>query len=226
MVLNKAHSKTKVIYMDLFEEFVPKKLEISQEAFLLKGFALANEVKLLMDLKSVISQAPLRHMLTKRGFEISAAMTNCGGLGWVSDRQGYRYDSQDPTTNKPWPLMPDCFRHLAVSAAVEVGFDDFQPDACLINQYQVGASMGLHQDKNESDYNQPIVSVSLGIPALFKFGGLSRTDKTLKITLAHGDVVVWGGQSRLNFHAIAPLKMNTHPILGAYRYNLTFRKAA
>jgi DNA oxidative demethylase len=211
--------------MDLFENMQPNKLEIVKDAYLLKSYALANEKPLLMDLAQVISQAPLRYMMTKMGFAMSAAMTNCGELGWVSDRQGYRYDMKDPSTNAAWPLMPVSFQQLATFAAAEAGFDDFVPDACLINQYQVGASMGLHQDKNELDFNQPIVSVSLGVPAVFQFGGLTRTDKTLKIPLVHGDVVVWGGQSRLNFHGIAPLKMNTHPILGAYRYNLTFRKA-
>ncbi len=211
--------------MDLFEEARPNKLEIVKHAYLLKTFALDKQSDVIADLTSVISQAPLRHMMTKMGFAMSVAMTNCGALGWVSDRQGYRYTMKDPVTHKPWPLMPNSFQQLATLAAAEAGFYDFQPDACLVNQYQVGASMGLHQDKNELDFNQPIVSVSLGMPALFQFGGLTRADKTLKIPLVHGDVVVWGGQSRLNFHAIALMKMNTHPILGAYRYNLTFRKA-
>ena len=211
--------------MDLFDDAQTFKLEIVKHAFLLKAFALENQHDVIADLISVINQAPLRHMMTKMGFAMSAAMTNCGALGWVSDRAGYRYDAKDPATNKPWPLMPASFQQLAALAAAEAGFGDFQADSCLINQYQVGASMGLHQDKNELDFTQPIVSVSLGIPATFQFGGLARTDKTLKIPLVHGDVVVWGGQSRLNFHGIAPLKMNTHPILGAYRYNLTFRKA-
>jgi alkylated DNA repair protein (DNA oxidative demethylase) len=211
--------------MDLFEEARPNKLEIVKHVYLLKAFALDKQNDVIADLTSVISQAPLRHMMTKMGFAMSAAMTNCGALGWVSDRQGYRYTMKDPVTNKPWPWMPVSFQQLAILAATEAGFSNFQPDACLINQYQVGASMGLHQDKNEVDFNQPIVSVSLGMPAVFQFGGITCTDKTLKIPLVHGDVVVWGGQSRLNFHAIAPLKINTHPILGAYRYNLTFRQA-
>ncbi|MDI1360702.1 DNA oxidative demethylase AlkB [Methylotenera sp.] len=211
--------------MDLFENMQPNKLEIIKDAYLLKSYALTNEKALLSDLEQAVSQAPLRHMMTKMGFAMSAAMTNCGVLGWVSDHQGYRYDMKDPATNKPWPVMPASFQQLATLAAAEAGFNDFQPDACLINQYQVGASMGLHQDKNELDFNQPIVSVSLGIPAVFQFGGLNRMDKTHKIPLMHGDIVVWGGQSRIHFHGIAPLKMNTHPILGAYRYNLTFRKA-
>lgn len=211
--------------MDLFENVQPSRLEIVKDAYLLKAYALANEQEILIDLAAVISQASLRHMMTKMSFAMSAAMTNCGALGWISDRQGYRYDGEDPVTGKPWPSMPASFQQLANLAAAEAGFTDFQADACLINQYKVGASMGLHQDKNELDFNQPIVSVSLGIPAIFQFGGLSRADKPIKIPLMHGDVVVWGGESRIKFHGILPLKINTHPILGAYRYNLTFRKA-
>lgn len=211
--------------MDLFENVQPSRLEIVKDAYLLKAYALANEQTILIDLATIISRAPLRHMMTKMGFAMSAAMTNCGALGWISDRKGYRYDGKDPVTGKIWPSMPASFQQIANLAAAEAGFADFQADACLINQYKVGASMGLHQDKNELDYKQPIVSVSLGIPAIFQFGGLSRADKPIKIPLVHGDVVVWGGESRLKFHGILPLKINTHPILGAYRYNLTFRKA-
>lgn len=212
--------------MDLFENVQPSRLEIVKDAYLLKAYALAYEQGILIDLAAVISQAPLRHMMTKMGFAMSAAMTNCGALGWVSDRKGYHYYGKDPDTGNSWPSMPDSFQQFANLAAAEAGFTDFQADACLINQYKVGAGMGLHQDKNELDYKQPIVSVSLGIPAIFQFGGLSRADKPIKIPLMHGDVVVWGGESRLKFHGILPLKINTHPILGAYRYNLTFRKAS
>lgn len=211
--------------MDLFESQQPVKLAISAETYWLKGFALSFENALLADLKTIINQAPLRHMMTKMGFAMSAAMTNCGALGWVSDRKGYRYDSNDPLTDKPWPTMPASFLQLAHQAANEAGYVDFQPDACLINQYKVGAGMSLHQDKNELDFNQPIVSVSLGIPATFLFGGLSRSDKTIKLPLVHGDVVVWGGESRLKFHGIMPLKANYHPATGEFRINLTFRKA-
>ena len=146
-------------------------------------------------------------------------------LGWTSDRNGYRYTPQDPESNQPWPAMPNSFLQLACSAAASCGFKNFMPDACLINQYKEGASMGLHQDKDESDLSQPIVSVSLGIPALFQFGGLLRSDKPIKISLSHGDIVVWGVQARLNYHGILPIKPNTHASLGAYRFNLTFRKA-
>jgi alkylated DNA repair protein (DNA oxidative demethylase) len=211
--------------MDLFNDMPFSKLEIVKDAYLLKAYALANDKVLITDLESIISQAPLRHMMTKMGFTMSAAMTNCGTLGWLSDRKGYRYAVKDPLTNQPWPFMPASFQQLAILAAAEAGFNDFKPDACLINQYRVGASMGLHQDRNELDIHQPVVSVSFGIPAIFQFGGLTRADKTIKIPLEHGDVVVWGGESRLYFHGIAPLKMQTHPVLGAYRYNLTFRKA-
>ena len=211
--------------MDLFTNITPTKINILPDVILLKGFALSHEVALLADLQAVITEAPLRHMMTKMGFKMSAAMTNCGDLGWTSDRKGYRYDARDPLTNQPWPAMPASFKQLANFAAHEAGFNDFQPDACLINQYKVGASMGLHQDKNELDYSQPIVSVSLGIPAVFQFGGKLRSDKTIKIPLTHGDVIVWGNETRQNFHAIMPLKTNQHEALGAYRYNLTFRRA-
>ena len=211
--------------MDLFTNTHPLNINILPNVILLKGFALSNEVALLDDLQTVITQAPPRHMMTKMGFAMSAAMTNCGNLGWVSDRKGYRYDACDPLNNQPWPTMPASFKQLANLAAHEAGFKDFQPDACLINRYKVGASMGLHQDKNELDYSQPIVSVSLGIPAVFQFGGKLRNDKTIKIPLTHGDVVVWGNESRQNFHGILPLKTNQHEPLGAYRFNLTFRRA-
>ncbi len=210
--------------MELFSALLPNKQEIATDAYLLNGFASADK-NILVDLQDVISQAPLRHMMTKMGFNMSAAMTNCGALGWTSDRKGYRYDPLDPLTNKAWPAMPASFLQLARSAAAEAGFNDFQPDACLINQYKVGAGMSLHQDKNELDLSQPIVSVSLGIAAVFQFGGFKRGDKTIKLQLTDGDVVVWGGESRLKLHGILPLQLNTHPVLGAYRYNLTFRKA-
>jgi DNA oxidative demethylase len=209
--------------MDLLTEIQAAKFEFAEKAFLLKGFA--SDVQILADLQAIISAAPLRHMMTPMGFAMSAAMTNCGQLGWVADKKGYRYDTLNPNTGAPWPPMPASFLRLATNAAAECGFADFVPDACLINQYKVGASMGLHQDKNELDFTQPIVSVSLGIPATFLFGGLKRNDKTLKIPLTHGDVVVWGGEARLKFHGILPLKASNHETFGAYRYNLTFRKA-
>ena len=220
--------------MDLFKNDTPTIEEILPDVWLLKSIALANEAAIVQDLERVILQAPLRHMMTPMGFAMSAAMTNCGPLGWVSDRKGYRYDAIDPISGKPWPAMPESFLALATQAATAAGFTDFVPDACLINQYKIGASMGLHQDKNEVDFNQPIVSVSLGLPAVFLFGGLLRSDKPHKVALAHGDVLVWGGQSRVNFHGIRPVKaslngaLNTHlsQYLNHHRVNLTLRKAA
>jgi DNA oxidative demethylase len=219
--------------IDLFDDIQAKKQSITKDAYLLPGFASgASEHLLLADLQAVIVTAPLRNMMTKMGYAMSAAMTNCGAHGWVSDKSGYRYDTHNPETGKLWPAMPASFLQLATSAAAECGFADFVPDACLINQYKMGASMGLHQDKNELDFTQPIVSVSLGIAAVFLFGGLNRRDKTIKIPLQHGDIVVWGGAARLNYHAIMPLQPNIHAVpavdemLNAYRYNLTFRKAA
>ena len=209
--------------MDLLTEILPAKFEFAKNAFLLKHFA--NHMHILAELQAIISTAPLRHMMTPMGFAMSAAMTNCGELGWVADKKGYRYDTLDPSTGEPWPPMPLSFLQLATTAAAQCGFVNFVPDACLINQYKVGASMGLHQDKNELDFTQPIVSVSLGIPATFLFGGLKRCDKADKILLNHGDVVVWGGEARLKFHGIKPLKANSHHSLGEYRYKLTFLKA-
>ncbi len=219
--------------MDLFEKNTTAIQEILPEVWLLTNYAAQNEPAILQGLASVMTQAPLRHMMTPMGFAMSAAMTNCGDLGWVSDRKGYRYNAIDPNTNQPWPLMPESFMALAKQAASAAGFNGFLPDACLVNQYKVGASMGLHQDKNEVDFNQPIVSVSLGLSAVFLFGGLLRSDKPLKVPLAHGDVLVWGGKTRLNFHGILPIKANQHSKLNAkledyfneHRVNLTFRKA-
>ena len=212
--------------MDLFDAFNSGKEEVTKDVYLLRGFALQDSEHLLLaDMQVIIKQAPLRHMMTPMGFAMSAAMTNCGELGWVSNQQGYRYDTLNPNIGTPWPRMPASFLQLAQTAATECGYADFIPDACLINQYKTGASMGLHQDKNERDFTQPIVSVSLGIPAVFQFGGLKRSDKTDKIPLNHGDIVIWGSNARLKFHGIMPLKPNSHPALGAYRYNLTFRKA-
>ena len=210
--------------MNLFDSLLPSKQEIVKDAYLLSGFAMEHEKEILPDLTRVIIDAPFRHMVTPGGFTMSVAMTNCG-LGWVTDRKGYRYTSHDPLGNKLWPGIPDSFTQLAQTAAMKAGFLGFEPDACLINQYKIGARMSLHQDKNEQDFNQPVVSISLGLPAVFQFGGLKRADKTIKIPLNHGDVVVWGGEARLRFHGVLPLKTNYHPAFGDGRINITFRKA-
>jgi len=194
-------------------------------AVVLRGLA-AKQPALLADLESVASRAPFRHMVTPGGYRMSVAMTNCGALGWVTDRTGYRYDALDPETGAPWPPMPESFHTLAVSAAAQAGFDDFVPDACLINRYAPGARLTLHQDRNERDFGQPIVSVSLGLPAVFLFGGLKRSEKAARVPLEHGDVVVWGGPARMRFHGVLPLKEGHDPQLGRLRINLTFRKAS
>ena len=211
--------------MDLFENMPEQALPIADGAILLRGFALHNEAQILADLNLVLSQSSLRQMVTPGGFTMSVAMTNCGDLGWVSDKKGYRYNALDPSTGEPWQAMPASFLQLANNAAAEAGYANFVPDACLINQYKIGARMGLHQDKDEQDFSQPIVSVSLGVPATFLFGGLKRSDKPSKMLLQHGDIIVWGGKSRLNYHGIMPLPANIHAVFGAYRFNLTFRKA-
>jgi alkylated DNA repair protein (DNA oxidative demethylase) len=164
-------------------------------------------------------------MMTPGGREMSVALTNCGAVGWVTDRTGYRYDAIDPATGHPWPAMPAAFADLAASAASQAGFSDFLPDACLLNRYVPGARLSLHQDRNERDYGQPIVSISLGLPAIFLWGGNARADRPVRVALLHGDVAVWGGSDRLAFHGVNPLAPGLHPMTGAVRYNLTFRKA-
>ena len=213
---------------DLFDgalEAGPAEERIADGAVLLRGFARAFERDLLPALHAVIEQAPFRHMHTPGGHQMSVAMTNCGAVGWVTDRSGYRYDARDPQTGQAWPAMPDVFLALAEQAAVRAGFAGFAPDACLINRYEPGARMSLHQDRDECDFAAPIVSVSLGLPAIFLFGGAKRSDKPQRHRLQHGDVVVWGGPSRLYFHGVAPLADGEHATLGRQRINLTFRKA-
>ena len=216
--------------MDLFDKVPAQAVKVAEGAILLPSYALHNQAQLLADLAAILATSPLRQMVTPGGFTMSVAMTNCGDLGWVSDKKGYRYTGLDPNTGVPWQPMPPSFLLLAEQAADAAGYARFLPDACLINQYKTGAKMSLHQDKDEQDFSQPIVSVSLGMPATFLFGGLKRSDKPSKILLQHGDVIVWGGKSRLNYHGIMPLKAaniqaNGHADFGAYRYNLTFRKA-
>ncbi len=203
----------------------PQQDELAPGAVVLRGQALAMAEKILAALHKVAAAAPFRHMVTPGGFTMSVAMTNCGAAGWVTDRTGYRYDPRDPDNGRPWPDMPAAFLHLATAAAEAAGFADFVPDACLINRYHPGARLSLHQDRNERDMAAPIVSVSLGLPAVFQFGGMTRTDPVRRIALQHGDVVVWGGPSRLRYHGILPLADGEHPAFGRARVNLTFRKA-
>lgn len=213
---------------DLFESAVdvlPSREAMAEGALLLRGFARPVEVGVLAALHGIEAEAPFRRMYTPGGHQMSVAMTNCGEMGWVTDRRGYRYDGADPETAKPWPAMPALFRELAERAAREAGFSGFAPDACLINRYEPGARMSLHQDRDEKDFSSPIVSVSLGLPAIFLFGGMKRTDKPQRYRLEHGDVVVWGGLSRLFFHGVAPLADGEHAVVGRKRINLTFRRA-
>lgn len=207
------------------ESTAPAREDLLPGVVLLRRRALAIDAALVAAAQGVTAISPPRHMVTPGGFTMSVAMSNCGEWGWVTDRTGYRYDRIDPETGKPWPAMPEIFRTLATEAAAEAGFANFVPDACIINRYEPGARMSLHQDRNERDFGQPIVSVSLGLPAVFQFGGAKRADKTMRVPLAHGDVIVWGGPARLRFHGILPLKPGQHPLLGAQRFNLTFRRA-
>jgi DNA oxidative demethylase len=210
--------------LPLFET-EPRTEPLAPGAVVLRGYARADAAALLDDLRAVVAQAPFRHLVTPGGYTMSVAMTNCGALGWVSDAGGYRYDAVDPGSGRPWPAMPASFRALARKAAARAGFEGFEPDACLVNRYATGAKLSLHQDKDERDHVAPVVSVSLGVPAVFLFGGPRRADKVARVPLEHGDVVVWGGPSRLYYHGVTPVKADAHPLLGDQRINLTFRKA-
>lgn len=199
--------------------------QIGEQSYVLRGYALPWIERLLPELRRILAQSPFRKMVTPGGFTMSAALSSCGDLGWSTDSRGYRYTPLDPLSQQPWPAIPDALRQLAVQAAAEAGFADFAPDACLINRYVPGAKMSLHQDKNERRYSEPVVSISLGLPAIFLFGGHERSDKPLKVSLFHGDVVVWGGVDRLRFHGVMPIKDGVHPIMGPQRINLTLRTA-
>ncbi|RRW60201.1 DNA oxidative demethylase AlkB [Pseudomonas fluorescens] len=214
---------------DLFADNEPvqqaRAEQIGAQSWVLRGFALPQVEQLLTELEAILAAAPLRHMVTPGGFSMSVGTSSCGQLGWITDRSGYRYSSVDPLSGLPWPSMPAVFADLAHEAAKRAGFPDFQGDSCLINQYVPGAKMSLHQDKDEKGYAAPIVSLSLGLPAMFLFGGFERSDKTRRIPLLHGDMVVWGGVDRLRYHGVLPIKPGHHPLLGERRINITFRVA-
>jgi alkylated DNA repair protein (DNA oxidative demethylase) len=211
--------------MDLFDDLPPEAAltPIAPGAVLLHGFAKGGAAALLQAIETVLQQAPLRHWQTPGGYTMSVAMSNCGPLGWVSSASGYRYAAVDPATNQPWPALPAGLLELAQRAAKQAGYAHFAPDACLINQYVPGAKLSLHQDKDERDLRAPIVSLSLGLPAVFLFGTASRQDRPQRWRLVHGDVVVWGGPSRLAYHGVNALAEGEHALLGRRRLNLTFR---
>lgn len=199
--------------------------ELAPGAWVLRGFALEPAGALLREIERIVAASPFRHLVTPGGKTMSVAMTNCGAVGWFSDRRGYRYAATDPETGNPWPSMPALFTQLARDAAGAAGFDDYAPDVCLINRYEVGTRLTLHQDQDERDRHAPIVSVSLGLPATFLFGGFVRSEPQRRVPLVHGDVVAWGGPSRMRYHGVLPVKDGEHPLTGARRYNLTFRVA-
>jgi alkylated DNA repair protein (DNA oxidative demethylase) len=212
---------------DLFstiDDNTPQTEHLSAGTVLLRQFAGQQNLQLLESLDKLLAIAPLRQMFTPGGLPMSVAMSNCGTVGWISDRYGYRYSATDPDRQQPWPAMPETFLQLAQTAAAAAGFAGFMPDACLINRYDPGSKMSLHQDKDELDLAAPIVSVSLGLPAVFLLGGMQRNDKTQKLLLKHGDVLVWGAADRLRFHGVMPVKPGYHELLGPCRFNLTFRK--
>jgi len=214
--------------LDLFaarDEGQGARYDLTPGAVLLRGFACTSAPDVKRAIAVVAAAAPFRNMITPGGFRMSVAMTNCGELGWVSSESGYRYAPLDPTSGLPWPPLPSVIHELATTAAAAAGYAGFAPDACLINRYEPGARLTLHQDKDERDFTQPIVSVSLGVPATFLFGGLKRKDRPQRLSLEHGDVVVFGGESRLRYHGVAPLRETHHVFAGAARINLTLRRA-
>jgi alkylated DNA repair protein (DNA oxidative demethylase) len=198
---------------------------LGARAVLLRGFARDRARELIDAIETIAAISPFRHMITPGGWQMSVALTNCGEVGWVTDRTGYRYDAIDPATGRPWPAMPAAFADLAVEGAGRAGFGGFRPDACLVNRYAPCARLSLHQDRNERDFDQPIVSVSLGLPAIFLWGGKKRADRVQRVPLVNGDVVVWGAPDRLTFHGVHSLAEGEHPLTGAYRFNFTFRCA-
>lgn len=216
---------TNMLKRDLFGEVV-RDVALGEGATLLGGFARPVAGQLLDAVEAVVGEAPFRHLVTPGGWPMSVAMTNCGSVGWVSDRSGYRYDAIDPESGRRWPAMPVIYSDLAERAAAAAGFAAFRPDACLINRYVPGARLSLHQDRNERRFDDPIVSVSLGLPAIFLWGGQTRADRPRRMPLVHGDVVAWGGPARMTFHGVQPLEQGHHPLAGNVRYNLTFRRAS
>jgi DNA oxidative demethylase len=210
--------------LDEAQDSVPR-VALGARAVLLRGFACERAPDLVAAIGAIAAVSPFRHMVTPGGWTMSVALTNCGEVGWITDRTGYRYDAVDPATGQPWPEMPQIFAALAAEAAEAAGFDGFRPDACLVNRYAPGARLSLHQDRDERDFDQPIVSVSLGLPASFLWGGKTRAEKVRRIPLIHGDVVVWGGLDRLTFHGVHALAEGEHPLTGPYRFNFTFRRA-
>lgn len=208
----------------LFPDDSQSREKLEEGAVWLRRFAALDAARLIERVAEIARAAPFRHLVTPGGHTMSVAMTNCGRVGWVSDRSGYRYDRLDPDSQNPWPAMPKEFIDLAARAAAEGGFERYDPDACLINRYEAGTRLSLHQDRDEKDAWAPIVSVSLGIPAVFQWGGKKRSDPVRRLRLEHGDVVVWGGPARFVYHGVLPLKPAEHPLTGPVRINLTFRK--
>ena len=209
--------------LELFAGGTQQAIPLEPGITLLRGHADSQRLMPLIGQLAAVS--PFRHLVTPGGQTMSVAMTNCGPLGWVSDRSGYRYSAQDPLTGRAWPAMPDEFLRLALESAARGGFPDFRPDACLVNRYSPGSRLTAHRDADEQNFAQPIVSVSLGLPASFAFYGLRRGGKGRTVALTDGDVLVWGGPARLVYHAVRPVKAGLHPLTGAFRYNLTFRHA-
>jgi len=210
--------------MNLFSQLAaePTHEEIFPGATLMRGLAQAQDGEFLEAMQGVLSAAPLHHATTPTGLPMGVMVSDCG----TPEAFRRRWDPANPAVRQMWPPMPRALLDFSLRCAVRAGFPLFRPDTCHVNRYQAGTKLGLHQDRHECDMSQPIVSVSFGLECVFLLGGLERTDSPKRILLEHGDVIVWGGPSRMRFHGVQPLKPGHHPLTGPYRYNLTFRKVA
>lgn len=209
--------------LPLFDVEPQDPLPIAEGAVLLRGWAAVNDAQWLAAVRQVLAQQPFQAAYTASGLPMSVRTSNCGSWGWAASRSGYGYTRSDPDSGRPWPEMPIFLKLQAQALASAAGYLAFDPDVCLINSYELGAKMGLHHDADEKDKAAPIVSVSLGLPCTFVWGGLQRSDPVRSFALEHGDVLVWGGASRMVFHGVRPLRAGQHHLLGAQRWNLTFR---
>ncbi len=206
-------------------DFDALSIQISPDAVLFKAALKPVASSLLEEIRTISGANPFRQRKTPGGQLMSAAMTNCGAWGWVTDADGYRYSDIEPETGRTWLPIPAVWIQWVNLFCQRAGLGTFNPDACLINRYAPGAGMGLHQDKDEKDLAIPIVSFSLGAPVLFRWGGLNRQEPVSEFLLEHGDVLVWGGADRMRFHGVKKLRRYQHPLTGHYRYNLTFRQS-
>ena len=208
---------------DLFSTIAPEIEELFPGVFLFRSYV--NEQDFMEAVISTTKKIPFRHMITPGGKKINVSGTSMGDCGWYSDRRGYRYERIDPITGNNWPKIPKNISSVVSNAAKKVGFGGFIPDSCFINCYKPGVALTAHIDQDEVDFSQPIVSVSLGVSAIFQIFGEKRNGKVINIPLHSGDLLIFGGTARKFYHGVKKLKDQTHPLTNNLRINLTFRRA-